>query len=98
MYFSTWHWNRLVNGNSGFAPPSYDELIERERDFPSDASIDYLKQRGVEFVTVHGAFMASQERYFNTIAILDRRADLQLITAARWGGSESRLYRLRRGS
>jgi hypothetical protein len=98
MYFSTWHWNTLVNGNSGFAPPSYDELIEREGDFPSDGSIAYLKQRGVEYLTVHGAFMASQERYVRTVAILDARKDLQLITSARWGGSESRLYRLRPGS
>jgi hypothetical protein len=97
MYFSTWHWNRMVNGNSGFAPRSYDELIERERDFPSDGAIQYLKDRGVDYVTVHGAFMASQERYVRTVAMLDRRPDLQLMTAARWGGSESRLYRLRRG-
>jgi hypothetical protein len=96
MYFSTWHWTRMVNGNSGFAPPSYDELIERELTFPSDAAIDYLKQRGVDYVTIHGAFMASEERYVRTAAILDQRADFQLITAARWGGSESRLYRLRR--
>jgi hypothetical protein len=98
MYFSTWHWNNLVNGNSGFAPPSYDELIEREREFPSDAAITYLKERGVEYLAVHGAFMASQERYVRTVAMLDRRNDLQLITAARWGGSESRLYRVRHGS
>jgi hypothetical protein len=97
MYFSTWHWTRMVNGNSGFAPPSYDELIERELTFPSDEAIDYLKQRGVDYVTIHGAFMASEERYVRTAAILDQRADFQLITAARWGGSESRLYRLRKG-
>jgi hypothetical protein len=98
MYFSTWHWNLLVNGNSGFAPPSYDELIERERLFPSDDGIEYLKGRGVEYLAVHGAFMASEERYVRTVAFLDRRPDLQLITAARWGGRESRLYRVRGSS
>jgi hypothetical protein len=97
MYFSTWHWKKMVNGNSGFAPPSYDELIERERDFPSDDAIEYLKDRGVDYLAVHGAFMASQERYLRTVAILDRRPDLHLITAARWGASESRLYRLQPG-
>jgi hypothetical protein len=98
MYFSTWHWTKMVNGNSGFGPPSYDELLERESTFPSDAAIDYLKERGVDYVTIHGAFMASPERYVRTAAILDGRKDFQLITAARWGGSESRLYRLNRSA
>jgi hypothetical protein len=98
MYFSTWHWTRMVNGNSGFGPPSYDELLERELTFPSDASIDYLKARGVDYVTIHGAFMASPERYVRTAAFLDARKDFQLITAARWGGSESRLYRLNKSA
>ena len=26
IYFSTFHWQRLVNGNSGFFPPSYEEF------------------------------------------------------------------------
>lgn len=97
MYFSVWHWNKLVNGNSGFLPPSYDELLRREADFPSDRAIEYLKQRGVDYLTVHGALMSSPERYAETIAALDRRSDVELVTAARWEGSESRLYRLRRG-
>jgi hypothetical protein len=34
LYFSTFHWQYLVNGNSGFFPPSYVELLERERELP----------------------------------------------------------------
>jgi hypothetical protein len=98
MYFSTWHWNNLVNGNSGYFPRSYMEFVRRQHDFPSDGAIEYLKTRGVEYLTVHGAFMKSQERYLATVATLDRRADLELVATARWQGSESRLYRLRRGS
>jgi hypothetical protein len=96
MYFSLWHWNRLVNGNSGFFPPSYDELILREQDFPSDRAVGYLKKRGVDYVTVHGAFMASEDAYLATIATLDQRADFELVSSAHWQGRESRLYRLRR--
>ena len=96
LYFSTWHWQRLVNGNSGFFPPSYDELLEGVRDFPSEAAIDYLQSRGVEYLAFHGAFSLSQDRYRNTIGFLDARSDLELMAAAPWRGSESRLYRLRR--
>jgi hypothetical protein len=93
LYFSTFHWHRLVNGNSGYFPKSYEELTERERDFPSDASVEYLKQRGVDYVTVHGAFM--ERRKFDTVVRrLGRRRDVTLVTAAPWEGSESRLYRL----
>ena len=96
LYFSTCHWQRLVNGNSGFFPPSYEELLERMRDFPSEAAIEYLKERGVEYLALHGAFSRSQERYRNTIRFFDTRSDMELMAAAPWGGSESRLYRLRR--
>lgn len=96
MYFSLWHWNKLVNGNSGFCPPSYDELLERQRDFPSDRAVDYLKARGVDYLAVHGVFMASPERYRATVTRLDARSDVELVTKVRWQGSESRLYRLQR--
>jgi hypothetical protein len=95
MYFSTFHWHKLVNGDSGFFPPSYYELLEREQDFPSDAAIGYLKSRGVQYLTVHGAFYkGNPDRLLNTLAALDSRADMELVSAARWGGGESRLYRL----
>src|SRR4029077_15035763 len=56
LYFSTFHWHPMVNGNSGYFPKSYEEMTERERDFPSEAAIDYLRSRGVDYFTVHGAF------------------------------------------
>ena len=34
MYWSTYHWNPLVNGYSGYQPPSYRETAERMRTFP----------------------------------------------------------------
>src|SRR5439155_3947297 len=27
-YFSTWHWQRMINGYSGFFPPSHQELLD----------------------------------------------------------------------
>jgi hypothetical protein len=94
LYFSTFHWQNLVNGNSGFFPPSYVQLLERERDFPSEAALSYLRSRGVQYLTMHGRF-TNPERYKYTIAWLDARPDVELVAAAPWEGSESRLYRLR---
>jgi hypothetical protein len=94
LYFSTFHWQRIVNGNSGFFPPSYVELLEREREFPTEASLDYLRSRGVQYLTMHGRF-TNADRYRNTVAWLDARPDLELVATAPWEGSESRLYRLR---
>lgn len=94
LYFSTFHWQNLVNGNSGFFPPSYFELLEREGDFPSEAALDYLRSRGVQYLTMHGRF-TNPTRYGYTVARLDARRDLELVAAAPWEGAESRLYRFR---
>jgi hypothetical protein len=95
VYFSMFHRHKIVNGYSGFFPPSYADLISRERDFPSDASLQYLRTRGVEYVSIHGAFY-DRDRYRSIVGELDRRTDMRLVAAAPWQGSESRLYRLDR--
>jgi hypothetical protein len=94
LYFSTFHWQTLVNGNSGFFPPSYFELLASQQDFPNDASLGYLRSRGVQYVTLHGRF-TNPGRYADSIAWLDSRPDVELVTAAPWEGAESRLYRLK---
>jgi hypothetical protein len=94
LYFSTFHWQNLVNGNSGFFPPSYVELLERERSFPSDAALDYLRSRGVQYLTMHGRF-TNPARYAYTVGWLDARPDVELVAKAPWEGAESRLYRLK---
>jgi len=95
VYFSIFHWHDLVNGYSGFFPPSYAKLTARERDFPSREALDFLRGRGVDYIAVHGAFYGP-ERYPTIVAQLDRAPGLQLVIAAPWEGSESRLYRLQR--
>ena len=94
LYFSTFHWQNLVNGNSGFFPPSYFELLAREREFPNEASLNYLRSRGVQYLTMHGRF-TNPDRYGYTVGWLDARPDVELVAAAPWEGGESRLYRLR---
>jgi hypothetical protein len=59
MLNSTRHWRPLLNGYSGFRPPSYDETFERLRSFPDAASLQALKERGVTHVVVHGDMLSA---------------------------------------
>ncbi len=52
MYASTFHWQPILNGYSGFYPQSYLELLERMQGFPDEPSIDYLKRRGVDLIVL----------------------------------------------
>jgi hypothetical protein len=94
MYFATFHWQKLVNGYSGYFPASFIEFQRQTRDFPSDAALQYLRDRGVEYIGWHGTY-TDPGRAERTAAILDARPDLELVATAPWQGSESRLYRLR---
>jgi hypothetical protein len=93
LYFSTFHWQTLVNGNSGFFPPSYLDLLDRESDFPLGDTVPYLRQRGVQYITVHGAFM-DPERYQVTAEALRATPGVRLVATALWEGAESRLYEI----
>ena len=52
-YMSIFHWKRLVNGYSGYYPPSYIRRMERLATFPDAGSLDQLRADGVRYVVVH---------------------------------------------
>ena len=56
MYYSTEHWRRMLNGYSGFAPPSYHAVLEELRGFPDARALDYLRRREVRYLLVHERF------------------------------------------
>ena len=56
MYYSTAHWRRLLNGYSGFSPPSYHAILHELRTFPDARSLEYLRQRDVRYLIVHEGF------------------------------------------
>jgi hypothetical protein len=98
IYFGQYHRHEMVNGNSGFYPPSYVRLLDAARDLPSDSAIDALRGAGVEFLLVH-------ERYFDTAAQqgtvtyrLEARRDLEPVGqfADEAGRGDVRVYRLLR--
>ena len=47
MLWSTFHWQPLVNGYSGFQPPSFYEHAAALQGFPDAASIEMLRALGV---------------------------------------------------
>jgi hypothetical protein len=93
MYYSTFHWQDLLNGYGGFFPPSFHELAAALESFPDSHSLTLLRQRGARFVVVHGELMPRRE-YARIINSVDRLADLKLIARRPWQGHEIRLYRL----
>jgi len=94
MYFSTFHWNKMVNGYSGFSPPSYQILHDNLEKFPDEVSLATLRKRGTTHVIVHGAFMREGE-YLELVSRMDNCADLQFVTEMPWHRGTTRLYRLR---
>lgn len=75
MYFSTAHWRPLLNGYSGFAPPSYFEMLHALQDFPAASALDYLRGRGVRYLLVHERFYL-RGGFEDDVAALSGRAGL----------------------
>ena len=46
LYYSTFHWQYLVNGYSGFFPPSYQKVVNAVRGFPDDPSMNMIRRTG----------------------------------------------------
>jgi hypothetical protein len=93
MYFSTTHWQRLINGYSGFYPPSYLRLLEAMRGFPDDKSFEALRARQVDYIIVHGRFY-HVDHFAALITALELRDDVVGVARFPAAGGESRVYRL----
>jgi hypothetical protein len=93
-YMSTFHWKPIVNGYSGYVPPSYLFLLGEASNFPDDRAIVRLQQEGVRYVIVHPAFYRQQdgERVVN-----ETRARSELRELGRYhdGTSDAVVFQLR---
>ena len=78
MYFSTFHWQHLVNGYSGFFPPSYIFLVNAVQSLPDDESLHAIKSHGARYLVVHGERLLGG-RYDELTAELRRRRELTFI-------------------
>ncbi|MCC7126189.1 MAG: hypothetical protein IT178_15180 [Acidobacteria bacterium] len=95
MYSSIFHWQPMLNGYSGFYPASYIELIERLRDFPSDAAIDYLRGRGVDLIVVHGSHL-TPDQLGTWSAALSARPDVTAVASFEEHLGSDLVFRLNR--
>jgi len=94
MYYSTFHWQKLLNGYSGFFPPSYFQLHAIMRGFPDARSLHTLRQRNAKYAVIHGELM-SPDTYKQLIDDIDScRCGLRLVTRSDWHGREMSLYRI----
>jgi len=95
MLSSTWHWQPIVNGYSGFFPTTFIELAEQTAAFPDERSIAYLKRRGVDLIVVHGGLM-EPEAFGEITASLLARPDIQALAKFDEQGGSDLVFRLRR--
>lgn len=52
-YLSSFHWQPLLNGYSGFHPQSYLDRSAALRDFPAEPAIERLRADGTRYLVVH---------------------------------------------
>jgi len=95
MYFSTIHWARLINGQSGHFPAGYTTLVEEMKEFPRPDLLVELRKRGATHITVNCKLFAQPSRCPGLIERMDGMPELELISSGRWEGSEVRLYEIR---
>lgn len=95
MFNSTWHWQPIVNGYSGFFPKTFIELAENTASFPDERSIAYLKSRGVDLLVIHGNLM-DPERFGKITAALIARPDTEALVQFEERMGSDMVFRLKR--
>jgi hypothetical protein len=93
MYFSTMHWQPLLNGYSGHYPVSYIRLLESQRKFPDDASIAELRARGVKAIIVHANGYHVKRMFDDATSGLEARSDVRLMGIWKDHRGEARAYK-----
>jgi hypothetical protein len=90
------HWQKMVNGYSGFTPPAHDALFRALVRFPDEASLSALEQLGVGYAVVHPDLYTEREwRDF------ERRSESfgeRLKRVALFSGPEGRVYLITRSA
>jgi hypothetical protein len=79
MYYSTFHWQNLVNGYAGFFPGWYRRLLETMERFPDDISVGTVKAHGARYILVHGERLIGN-RYRRLTYQLDAWPGLTLLS------------------
>jgi hypothetical protein len=83
LYNSTFHWQNLVNGYSGFFPPSYRAVADTVRTMPSESALNAIKSHGAHYLVLHGERLRG-DRYDRLVANLSGRGDMRLVSRRPW--------------
>ena len=92
MYYSTFHWQSLINGYSGFYSGRYVQLDDALRRFPASRSLEELAQLQARYVVVHGELLPA-DRYQALTSEMEASPSFQLVSKRPWQGREIALYR-----
>jgi hypothetical protein len=82
----------MVNGYSGFFPPSYQALAPELIAFPRFNTVETLRRRGVTHVTVNCGL--GYPNCAETARLVWESKDLRLIADTLWQGGPVQLYEL----
>ncbi len=61
LYYSTFHWQTLITGSSGYFPESFRQAVEVLRGVPTARAVTFLRDRGVQFIALNRADCADWE-------------------------------------
>ena len=93
MYYSTFHWQTLVNGYSGFFSDRYLDFGRQIERFPDEQARRAMIPLGVRYVVVHGEQMSERD-YERIVSALDGMApEFRIVNRRSWMDHEISLYR-----
>ena len=95
MFWSTYHWQSLVNGYSGYKPEDSLATLKLMDNLPDDESIERLEKLNVRFILLHQAFYRQSE-YGELLAAMAARPELIPSGQYRdWVGGNTQIFELR---
>jgi hypothetical protein len=87
VFWSTSHWRKLVNGYSGYYPPSYQATLDRLQSLPDEDSLALLRERHVRYILVHLTYIKRSEGASLLAEMLARPELRSLGSYNDWAGS-----------
>jgi hypothetical protein len=95
-YLSVFHWKPIVNGYSGFYPPSYIRRIQDLRRFPEPFSLRVLRRADVRYMLIHeSGYGEDRATYDETLRTLDNEEGVGKLGVFSDGEASATLYVLR---
>ena len=94
-YLSMFHWKPIVNGYSGFYPPTYLRRLQDLRGFPDPFSLRALRRDGVRYVVVHETGYTDREAYEHVLSTLDAAESVRSLGPFSDGEGPATVYEIR---